>query len=70
VYKPGLTYFPAVSITPDNKGKLIATVCKGHGSGDFVQLGEADGFLELPAEGAEFSPDAAYPFHPIRNRFL
>lgn len=47
VFKPKLNYFLQVKIQND-KGCLYATPLKHHGSGDFISLAEADGFIELP----------------------
>jgi molybdopterin molybdotransferase len=47
VFKPKLNYFLQVKIENDN-GCLYATPLKHHGSGDFISLAEADGFIELP----------------------
>ncbi len=46
-FKPKLNYFLQVKILND-KGCLYATPLKHHGSGDFISLAEADGFIELP----------------------
>ncbi len=47
IFKPKLNYFLQVKIQND-KGCLYATPLKHHGSGDFISLAEADGFIELP----------------------
>lgn len=46
-FKPKLNYFLQVKIQND-KGCFYATPLKNHGSGDFISLAEADGFIELP----------------------
>jgi molybdopterin molybdotransferase len=46
-FKPKLNYFLQVKIQND-KGCFYATPLKHHGSGDFISLAEADGFIELP----------------------
>jgi molybdopterin molybdotransferase len=46
-FKPKLNYFLQVKIQND-KGCFYATPLKHHGSGDFISLVEADGFIELP----------------------
>lgn len=43
-----VTYFLQVKLSNQN-GVLIAQPIKGHGSGDFANLVDADAFLELPA---------------------
>jgi molybdopterin molybdotransferase len=47
VFKPKLNYFLQVKIQND-KGCLYATPLKHNGSGDFISLADADGFIELP----------------------
>lgn len=47
VFKPKLNYFLQVKIQ-NEEGCLYATPLKHHGSGDFISLAEADGFIELP----------------------
>lgn len=46
-FKPKLNYFLQVKIQND-KGCFYAKPLKHHGSGDFISLAEADGFIELP----------------------
>ena len=46
-FKPKLNYFLQVKILND-QGCHYATPLKHHGSGDFISLAEADGFIELP----------------------
>lgn len=52
-FKPALTYFLQVKVKNED-GKLMAYPVAGGGSGDFVNLKEVNGFLELPAERNEF----------------
>ena len=52
-FKPPLTYFLQVKIKNES-GKLIAYPDAGSGSGDFANLKDVDGFLELPADKTEF----------------
>lgn len=66
-FKPELTYFVPVRIGTGEKGVLEAIPVAGQGSGDFVQLAKADGFLELPAKAVQFYRDEAFPFIPVRN---
>jgi molybdopterin molybdotransferase len=47
IFKPKLNYFLQVKIQND-QGCFYATPLKHHGSGDFISLAEADGFIELP----------------------
>jgi molybdopterin molybdotransferase len=47
VFKPKLSYFLQVKIKNEN-GTLYAFPLKHNGSGDFISLVDADGFVELP----------------------
>lgn len=53
-FSPELTYFVPVSTHYSNDGRLLATPLQGSGSGDFANLLDCDGFLELPAERSDF----------------
>ena len=64
-FKPALTYFLQVKVVYEN-GRLTAYPQAGGGSGDFANLKEVDGFIELPAEGTYFKAGEAYPYHPFR----
>lgn len=57
---PSLTYFLQVKIRNEN-GKLMAYPVMGGGSGDFANLKEVDGFLELPLAQSEFPKGEAFP---------
>ncbi|SEQ64789.1 molybdopterin molybdotransferase MoeA [Neolewinella agarilytica] len=55
-FKPSLTLFQLVSLKADpESGQLLATPTPHAGSGDAASLLRSDGFLELPAERAEFA---------------
>ncbi len=64
-FKPSLTYFLQVKIENQN-GKLMAYPLAGGGSGDFINLKEVDGFLELPADKNEFKEGEVYPLIQFR----
>jgi molybdopterin molybdotransferase len=64
-FKPALTYFLQVKVK-NEAGKLMAYPVAGGGSGDFVNLKEVNGFLELPAEKNEFKAGEAYSFIQFR----
>jgi molybdopterin molybdotransferase len=66
-FKPDLTYFLQVRVAWD-KGQLIAHPIPGEGSGDFANLRNVDGFIELPSERSEFKKGEAFPYYPFRNR--
>jgi len=53
-FKPNLTYFLQVRLGTTG-GQLSATPVIGNGSGDHVNLVDADGFLELPMDIEKFS---------------
>jgi molybdopterin molybdotransferase len=62
---PPLTYFLQVRVSI-HSGKLMAQPVPGGGSGDFANLGQVDGFLELPPESTLFSAGEAFPLVPFR----
>lgn len=53
-FNPELTYFLQVKVTQDEQTTQWAKPVKGNGSGDFVKLIHADGFIELPQENSIF----------------
>jgi molybdopterin molybdotransferase len=65
-FKPSLTYFLQVSVRHES-GRLMATPDAGGGSGDFANLTNVDGFLELPLGGREFKAGEAFPYYPFRS---
>jgi molybdopterin molybdotransferase len=65
-FKPTLTYFLQVK-TVNEQGKLMAYPHAGGGSGDFANLKDVNGFLELPAHQTEFSAGDIFPFYPFRE---
>lgn len=64
-FTPPLTYFIQVR-TELHSGTRMAYPHAGGGSGDFANLKEVDGFLELPAEKSEFKAGESYPFISFR----
>lgn len=64
-FTPNLTYFLQVRIK-NEFGKLMAYPHAGGGSGDFANLKDVDGFLELPPERSTFQKDEVFPFIPFR----
>jgi len=64
-FSPQLTYFLQVKIENEN-GQLMAYPVKGGGSGDFANLKDVDGFLELPLEQNEFTAGTSYPVYLFR----
>ncbi len=61
-----LTYFLQVKVV-NEAGKLMAYPIAGGGSGDFVNLKEVDGFLELSLGKNEFKAGEAYPLISFRS---
>ena len=59
-FKPDLTYFVPVRLMFEGN-ELMASPLLGHGSGDLVNLSNADGFIELPREPEEFKVGDIYP---------
>ncbi|CAN5467004.1 molybdopterin molybdotransferase MoeA [soil metagenome] len=66
-FQPDLTYFLQVK-TKSDSGKLMAYPIPGGGSGDFANLRDVDGFLQLPADRKDFQKGEAFPFIPFRNK--
>jgi molybdopterin molybdotransferase len=64
-FAPALTYFLQVKIN-NEEGKLMAYPITGGGSGDFVNLREVDGFLELPSDINEFKAGEVFDFIRFR----
>jgi molybdopterin molybdotransferase len=64
-FQPRLTCFLQVK-TKNNNGILSALPLAGAGSGDFANLKDVTGFLELPAEKSDFKKGEAFPFIPFR----
>jgi molybdopterin molybdotransferase len=65
-FAPSLTYFLQVKVESE-AGKLMAFPDPGGGSGDFVNLKNVTGFLELPHDKSTFSPGETFPYFPFRN---
>lgn len=65
-FKAPLTYFLQVYISNHN-GRLLATPHSGKGSGDFTNLNQADGFLELPDDHSQFKKGAVYQYISFRK---
>jgi molybdopterin molybdotransferase len=59
-----LTHFVQVK-TKQESGRRMAHPVPGGGSGDFANLREVDGFLEIPS-GVKAEVGAAFPFIPFR----
>lgn len=64
-FTPALTYFLQVRMV-NEQGKLMAYPDAGGGSGDFANLKDVDGFLELPLNKTVFKSGEVYPYYPFR----
>ncbi len=65
-FTPNLTYFVPVSTTTDETGRRLARPLKGSGSGDFANLLDCDGFLELPAGRDDYPVGEAFGYLGFR----
>ena len=65
-FTPALTYFLQVEVQ-DEKGRLMAYPQPGGGSGDFANLKNVTGFLELPLEKNDFKAGEAFPYICFRD---
>jgi molybdopterin molybdotransferase len=65
-FEAPLTYFLQVKIKSES-GQTIATPVPGGGSGDFVNLKDIDGFLELPIGVKQFKKGHVFSYLPFRS---
>jgi molybdopterin molybdotransferase len=65
IVKPAMTLFVQVNVT-NNHGTLLATPLPGGGSGDFANLKEVTGFVELPEGRTEFRKGEVCFYIPFR----
>jgi len=61
-FKPDLTYFVQVKLQYSSDGNVTALPIEGNGSGDFANLVNADGFLELERGKDIYEAGEAYDF--------
>ena len=61
-----LTYFLQVSVE-NQGGRLMAYPVPGGGSGDFANLKNVSGFLELPLEASAFRAGEVFPYISFRD---
>lgn len=64
-FQPPLSFFLQVKIE-NKEGRLLAHPDEGGGSGDFVNLKDIDGFIELPKSRSEFQAGESFLFYPFR----
>jgi molybdopterin molybdotransferase len=69
VFEPKLKYFLQVKLQMNTQAQLVAIPLAGNGSGDFANLADADGFMELPAEKNEFKIGEVYKVFLLNHRF-
>ena len=65
-FQPKLTHFLQVKVR-NEAGVLMAYPDAGGGSGDFANLKDVDGFLELPLERSEFKVGGVFSYYPFRS---
>lgn len=63
-FKPNLSYFLQVRVH-EEKSRRFASPEMGNGSGDFANLLQVDGLLELPAEQNSFLKGDIFPYFPF-----
>lgn len=68
-FEKSLQFFLQVKIALE-KGQLVAYPIPGNGSGDFVNLVNTTGFLELPMEKQLFKAGEAFDLWPYQHWFL
>ncbi|MFT4032696.1 MAG: molybdopterin molybdotransferase MoeA [Siphonobacter sp.] len=66
VFKPDLTYYVPVAVQGNTEGKYVAIPLKGSNSGDFANLMDCTGFLELPADRSDFAINEVFPYIPFK----
>lgn len=65
-FTPKLTYFLQVSLKSE-AGRVVAYPDSGGGSGDFANLKNVSGFLELPLEKNDFKKGEVFPYISFRH---
>lgn len=68
-FQPPLTYFLECKAAFNTSGELEATPYRGHGSGDFANMSEANGFIILPDDKSSFKKGEVYPYILYRKDF-
>ena len=69
-FAPAVSYFVQVALHVDEHGRILATPEEGNGSGDFSNLLDTNGFMELPADKSHFKKDETYKVWPFKQLFL
>lgn len=65
-FAPALTYFLQVTVK-NEQGVMKAYPAPGGGSGDFANLKNVTGFLELPVGQTDYQAGTAFPYYPFRS---
>jgi molybdopterin molybdotransferase len=65
-FMPPLTYFLECAVVYNDQAELMAYPSIGHGSGDFANLVDADGFVVLPEDQNTFKKGEVFDFIPFR----
>lgn len=65
-FQAPLTCFLQVSVL-NEQGRMLAYPVPGGGSGDFANLKNVDGFLELPLEKNDFKAGEVFPYFAFRH---
>ena len=67
VFNTSLTFFVPVKVTTNPETHILeAYPLPGNGSGDFANLLDADGFIELPENETEFQAGQFFTFWPFK----
>ena len=66
-FSANLQYFLQVKLWFNELGQLIGSPVPGHGSGDHVNLMEANAFMELPEDQNNFTKEALFRVWPWKN---
>ncbi len=61
-FKPDLHYFLPVALTTNESGQIMAQPYPGNGSGDFINLRQTNGLVELPSRREIFKKGESFPF--------
>lgn len=66
-FLPPLTYFLECRAEFNKNGEFEATPFRGHGSGDFANMSQANGFVILPSDKSSFKKGEVYPYVQYRK---
>lgn len=66
-FKPDLDLFLPVKLE-NTEGELVAEAMPGNGSGDFLNLSHADGFLWMQRGQKPFTAGQLFPYFPLRRK--